>query len=153
MTKRKARFQALIVYAAILLALLFVVMVLSRSDLLSTSISRGKKDADGYIENVSMKISSPQWSIEYLSRNTTNITVAGLLFECASRSHFSVQEAYWKGYHSFFITGIHGIENGNDGRYWQYYVNGQFADVGCSNYFLNDDDVVEWRFEPSPWSR
>jgi len=135
----------------IVLTLLFVVIFLSQSTFLSTSISKGKKDADGYIENVSMKISSPQWSIEYTHRNTTNVTVASFLFECAAYYNFSVQKEYWKGYHSFFITGIHDIENGDNGRFWQYYVNDQFADVGCSNYFLNDNDVVEWRFEPSRW--
>lgn len=128
-----------------------MVIYLSQSDLLSTSISKGNKDADGYIENVSMKISSPQWSIEYLHRNTKNVTVASFLFECGTYYNFSVQKEYWKGYYSFFIIGIHDIENGDNGRYWQYYVDDQFADVGCSNYFLNDNDVVEWRFEPSSW--
>jgi len=128
-----------------------LVIYLSQSDLLSTSISKGNKEADGYIENVNMKISSPQWSIEYLHRNTKNVTVASFLFECATYYNFSVQKKYWKGYHSFFIMGIHEIENGDNGRFWQYYVNDQFADVGCSNYFLSDNDVVEWRFEPSSW--
>jgi 4-amino-4-deoxy-L-arabinose transferase-like glycosyltransferase len=141
----------IIVYVFIVLVLLFVVIFLSQSDLLTSSVSKGKKDADGYIENVSMKISSPQWSIEYLHRNTKNVTVASFLFECATYYNFSVQNTYWKGYRSFFITGIHDIENGDNGRYWQYYVNEQFADVGCSNYYLNDNDVVEWRFEPSSW--
>jgi len=140
-----------IAYVLLVLTLLFVVIFLSQSTFLSTSISKGKKDADGYVENVSITISSPQWSVEYLHRNTKNITVATFLFGCAAYFHFSVQKEYWNGYHSFFITGIHEINNGDDGRYWQYYVNGQFADVGCSNYFLSDNDVVEWRFEPSRW--
>jgi len=140
-----------IAYVFIVIVLLLVVFFLSRSNFLSTSISKGKKDADGYVGNVSIIISSPQWSIEYLHRNTKNVTVADFLFECATFFNFSVQKEYWKGYHSFFITGIHDIKNGDEGRYWQYYVNGQFADVGCSNYFLTDNDVVEWRFEPSRW--
>ena len=143
--------RSIVAYVLLILTLFLVVIFLSRSTFLSTSISKGKQDVDGYITNVSITITSPQWTIEYLHRNTTNITVATLLFECAAHFNFSVQREYWKGYHSFFITGIHGMNNGDDGRYWQYYVNGEFADVGCSNYFLSDNNVVAWRFETSRW--
>jgi hypothetical protein len=84
--------------------------------------------------------------------STKNVTVADFLFECANRYNFSVQKTYWQGYKSFLIKAIHGIENGEDNRYWQFYVNGRFADVGCSNYFLQDNDVVLWRFEPNGWA-
>lgn len=98
-----------------------------------------------------MKIVSSDWNLEYMNVNTENVTVADFLFECANHNNFTVKKKYWKGYKSFLIEAINGIENGEGDRYWQYYVNGKFADVGCSNYFLHDNDVVEWRFEPSGW--
>ena len=99
-----------------------------------------------------MSLISTSWSIEYLNISTKNVSAADFLFECASHYNFSVKKEYWKGYKSFFIEAINNIQNGEDDSYWQYYVNGKFADVGCSNYFLYDDDVVEWRFEQPRWS-
>ena len=74
-----------------------------------------------------------------------------LLFECADVYDFSVGKSYFSGYDSFFIDGINGITNGDDDRYWQYYVNGEFANVGCSQYILHNGDLVEWRFEVPDW--
>lgn len=130
-------------------ALVFIIGVVSQSNLFSVTI--GKKDSDGVVENISMKLSAYDWGVEYLNIDTKNATVADFLFECAEHYDFSVKKEYWDGYDSFFIEAINDIENGQDAMYWQYYVNDKFADVGCSNYFLNDSDVVEWIFEPPRW--
>jgi len=39
----------------------------------------------------------------------------------------------------------------NGDKYWQYYVNDKFAEVGSSRYYLHDNDVVEWWFESPNW--
>ena len=134
-----------VVVAAIVLSLTFLV---SRCDLLSTSLPGAP---GGSACNVSMRIITPHWSLEYLGRDTTNIMVADFLDECAAALNVSVQKEYWTGYNSYFISGIHGVVNGHEGRYWQYYVNGQFSMVGCSQYILHDNDMVEWRFEQPHW--
>lgn len=128
--------------------LLCLVSLVSRYDLVSTPL-RG--NPDGYACNVSMRIVTPCWSLEYRGVRTTNITVADFLDECAAALNVSVQKEYWKGYNSYFVSGIHGVVNGDEGRYWQYYVNGQFPTVGCSQYILQDNDTVEWRFEQPHW--
>jgi hypothetical protein len=99
------------------------------------------------VENVSMKIVTPEWNIAYRNVTTKNMTVANFLFECAEHYNFSINANYWQGYDSLFVKAINNIENGEDGNYWQYYVNGEYAQVGCSLYHLHDNDVVEWRFE------
>jgi len=136
-------------YLLVVVALVSLVVIVSESDFFSISV--GLEESDGFVENTSMKIVSPDWNLEYMNVNTENVTVADFLFECANHYNFTVKKKYWKGYKSFLIEAINGIENGEGDRYWQYYVNGKFADVGCSNYFLHDNDVVEWRFEPSGW--
>lgn len=45
-----------------------------------------------------------------------------------------------------FIYEING-KRGNTDENWIYYVNGKKANVGVSNYKLNEGDVVSWRFE------
>ena len=103
------------------------------------------------VKNVSMKIITPDWKISYMNITTSNVTVADFLYECADHHDFSIKSEYWQGYKSLFIEAINDFENGEDGRYWQYYVNNDFAHAGCSNYYLKNNDTVEWRFELSKW--
>ena len=45
-----------------------------------------------------------------------------------------------------FVTSIQGLENGACGAAsgWLFRVNGEFPNKGCSDYELNDGDVIEW---------
>jgi hypothetical protein len=152
MSKSKTRRNILhsAIYLSIVVLLCLLVVVVSQTEWLSLSIQQGESSA--FVENVQITIWSPSWSVEYFCEKTSNETVADLLFECAAYYHIALEKKYYKGYKSYLIEGINGITNGDDDRYWQYYVNGEFADVGCSNYFLDDHDVVEWRFEHSNWN-
>ena len=47
------------------------------------------------------------------------------------------------------IEGINGKINGEDDKYWQYFVNGTMPQVGADKLELKDGDVVEWRYEVS----
>lgn len=127
-----------------------ILVIISLTGCISTSVEQDNPVE--IVDNVSMKIVSPEWNINYANVNTTNVTVADFLFECAEHHGFSVKADFWQSYDSLFIEAINGIENGEDGRYWQYYVNGEFANVGCSRYYLSDNDVVEWYFESPSWS-
>ncbi|MBI3273884.1 MAG: DUF4430 domain-containing protein [Candidatus Colwellbacteria bacterium] len=44
------------------------------------------------------------------------------------------------------ITRIGDKKGGTDGKYWQYWVNGNYAQVGASSYSVKPDDVIEWKF-------
>lgn len=37
--------------------------------------------------------------------------------------------------------------NGEEGKYWQYWVNNNFAQVGADSYPVQDGDVILWKFE------
>jgi hypothetical protein len=43
------------------------------------------------------------------------------------------------------VTKIGDKESG-DGFYWQYWVNGQYSQVGASAYKIRNGDAIEWRF-------
>lgn len=45
-----------------------------------------------------------------------------------------------------FIDSIDGVY-GNGSRNWIYYVNGQKASIGVSNYKLNPGDILSWKYE------
>ncbi len=38
-------------------------------------------------------------------------------------------------------------ENGTDGKYWHFYVNGKLAPVGAADYMVQSGDQIEWRFQ------
>ncbi|MDP3901088.1 MAG: DUF4430 domain-containing protein [bacterium] len=43
-----------------------------------------------------------------------------------------------------FVEGIHGVRNTNM-KYWQFWVNGTYAEVGASQYVLSNGDQVLWK--------
>lgn len=48
----------------------------------------------------------------------------------------------------FFVEEINGIKNNpSKNTYWFYYINGQKANVGISNYILKSGDVIKWQYE------
>lgn len=44
------------------------------------------------------------------------------------------------------VEAVDGVKGG-DGRYWIYYVNGETAKVGASDYKLKEGDKILWRLE------
>jgi hypothetical protein len=96
---------------------------------------------------VSLRIITDDWVIEYLDVSTTNNTVYKLLNECSSVYNFSFASTYWEGYESVFVNSINGTQNGESGRWWQYYVNDAYGEVGCDRKEIFDGDIIEWRFE------
>lgn len=50
-----------------------------------------------------------------------------------------------------FIEVIGDKENGQDGKYWLYYVNGEMPMVAADKYELKIGDKVEFKFEKSPF--
>ena len=138
--------------APVILTILLVVVFLA-SGCLSSSSSYPEKHGGvkELVENVSLRVIAPNWNISYNNVSTVNNTVYDLLLECAHRFNFTVKTSYWTSYGSVFVESIGDVENGGNNRFWQYYVNGEYASVGCSKYCLHDDDIVEWRFEYPRW--
>ena len=47
------------------------------------------------------------------------------------------------------ITNINRYKNGDEDKYWQYWVNGEYANVSASKYVVEDRDVMLWKFTSS----
>jgi len=47
------------------------------------------------------------------------------------------------------IEGIGDKKNGDDGRYWMFYINGELSSVGVSEAKVQPGDRVEFKFEKS----
>ena len=144
-TKRQIE---LILIVVIMVSIIGITYYISANDIFNNKLHLKSKE---FVHHVSISIESPNLNISYETENTTNITVASLLFECTQYHNLSVKKQFWSGYDSFFITSIADLSNGRDNSYWQYYVNDEYPDMGCSLYVLNDYDHVIWIFEQSPW--
>ncbi len=104
--------------------------------------------------DVKMRIIGDGWVIEY-NASTTNSTAYLFLLECASGKNITVKSTYYGAYDSTLVDEINGSANGEEGKYWQYYVleDGVWVlpMVGCDKYILKDGDSIEWRFEVMVW--
>lgn len=70
-----------------------------------------------------------------------------LLKEGAEKSALSLKT---KNYDmGVFIEAISGTENGQDGKYWLYYVNGKMPMIAADKQELRAADTVEFKFEKS----
>lgn len=47
------------------------------------------------------------------------------------------------------VTGIGGVENGTDNKYWQYSVNGDMPMVGADQLIVHNGDLIKWEFKAS----
>lgn len=48
-----------------------------------------------------------------------------------------------------FVDSINGYKSGDNGKYWQYWVNNEYAQVGVDAYFVKNGDVILWKFTSS----
>ena len=44
------------------------------------------------------------------------------------------------------ITQIGNDQNGIDDKFWQFWVNGKYSQVGVSYYVVQGSDIIEWRY-------
>ena len=60
-------------------------------------------------------------------------------------------ELYYAAYSGLgeLITRIGDEKNGTEGKYWQFWVNGTYSQVGASSYIPKAGDIIEWKFTPS----
>ena len=46
----------------------------------------------------------------------------------------------------YLVESIGTDKNGTGGKYWQFWVNDEYAAVGASDYKINPGDIIEWKF-------
>ncbi|MCD6513113.1 MAG: DUF4430 domain-containing protein [Thermoplasmata archaeon] len=107
----------------------------------------GNHICEGSSINVTLIIDfgNETWNFS-VSLHDKNATVYGLLEEASRLYNFSYDATYYPQFRSYYIESINGVKNGVDGKYWQYWINGEYGKVGASNQILCDGDIVEWKW-------
>jgi len=86
------------------------------------------------------------WKFENIT--TKNSTVYGFLLEAARQGNFTVDTTYYGAWDSVFVNSIAGVKN-QAGKYWQYWINGEYGKVGADKQRVNNSDIIEWKFTES----
>ena len=92
-----------------------------------------------------------EWTISDYIVAEKDETVFTILQKMGQRNGFSVEYTYYTEFDAILIDSINNVENGADGKYWQYYVNDDIPMVGADNHPVENGDSIEWRFEIVPY--
>lgn len=87
--------------------------------------------------------------IDYTVSESSSTTVFNALKSYTDSNKIDLKYSNNSKY-GIFVESIMGIKNGDDGKYWQYYVNNVLGDVAADKKEVKAGDKVEWRFEKVP---
>ena len=79
-----------------------------------------------------------------------NSTVFDFLLEAEKTGDISIETTYWESFGGYSVDSItyKGKKYEADlSTYWAYYVNGQPAMEGADKIYVQNDDLIEWKFE------
>jgi len=109
----------------------------------STDKLVGVHEENNDIVPVILKILNQEYSIKIAEHSTVYDLMKKMADE--SKITFSGNEYASMGY---FVDTINGIKNDvKADKYWIYYLNGQSAKIGISNYIIQDNDLITWKYE------
>lgn len=135
--------------------------------LIQNEYSLTKKEIDGLIENQFVdfqyqKRKAVQEETVYIINKgngdvlyyeivpSEDSTVFSLLKELSQRENFELESTLYEGM-GVFVESIDGLRNGTQDKYWQYWVNNELPQVAADKMQIKKNDVIEWRFEASPF--
>lgn len=77
---------------------------------------------------------------------SSDSTVFSLLEELSQKKNFEISYKIYSEM-GVFVESIDGVKNGTDGKYWQYWVNGELPMVAADKKQVKQGDIIEWKFE------
>jgi len=103
--------------------------------------------------SINILIIGDGWIIEDNLIAYTEETVFSILQKVTSTHQVSLDYTYYEDFDSTLIDSINGDMNGDEGKYWQYYINNGDVPpmVGADQYDVTNGDFIEWRFEVIPY--
>jgi hypothetical protein len=97
--------------------------------------------------SVRIEFVSPEWKLSENLIAYKDDTAFSLLKRCAEKHGFTVESTYYAEYDATWIDSINTIASGTEGKYWQYYVNGQLPIISADKFIVKNGDVLVWSFE------
>ena len=92
--------------------------------------------------------------IDYGNNNTEiyqvsvqNATVFSVLLQASIDHNFSIGSKYYDSYQCHYIYSINHTEEGENNKFWQYYLNGNYGIIGADLQPIKNNDCIEWKFQ------
>ncbi|MEA2098321.1 MAG: DUF4430 domain-containing protein [Patescibacteria group bacterium] len=146
MEKEKKKFGLMLIVALIVGLLIAVFFIISTN----TTYENGKHintDVGSSVSDVVDESLTITYSFDKDGKEST--VFSGLLNYGVENN---VKIKYNNNYsYGVFIESIDGIKNGDDEKYWQYYIDNVLGDSAADKKILKDGAIVEWRFEEVPF--
>lgn len=79
-----------------------------------------------------------------------NITGYDLLLELEEQDILTIETTYWESFGGYSVDSITyqgKTYEGDTSHYWAFYVNGDPSMEGADKVYVNDNDVVTWRYD------
>ena len=83
--------------------------------------------------------------VKYQSQIEGEISIADFMEKLKNEGKINFKEKNYIGMGKF-IDELNGTKNSED-KNWIYYVNNKKANIGISNYKINQGDIVSWKYE------
>jgi hypothetical protein len=79
-----------------------------------------------------------------------NSTGFDILLEVEKKGAISIETTFWEQFGGYSVDSItyQGTKyEANLNYYWAFYVNGEASIEGADKVYVNNDDLIEWKFE------
>ena len=78
-----------------------------------------------------------------------NATVFDFLLESEKNGDIKIETTYWESFDSYVVDSIT-YQNekyaSDTNHYWAFYINGEAGIKGADKIYVENDDLIEWRF-------
>jgi len=101
--------------------------------------------------SVLIVIVGDDWSISDNLVAFKGDTAFSILERCSEKNGFPIDSTYYAQFDSTLINSINNVVGGTNGKYWQYYVNGEMLSVGANKCVITNGDSLRWSFEVPPY--
>ena len=83
-----------------------------------------------------------------ITLDSRNATAYHVMLEARDKHGLSFKARYFPQYKSHYIYSINSTEeNPKANKFWQYYINGNYAPLGVDLQRVNDGDTIEWKLQ------
>lgn len=99
------------------------------------------------VEMTHLVVDGQLYEMPYIEGQSVYTAMQFLMAASSRPFYFQAKEYPGLG---FFVYEINGkVQENKTGTYWIYYINGQSAKIGISNYIIQQGDIIEWKYEKS----
>lgn len=148
-TKKIVSITFLVVFSAGILVSGVYFLSQQCSQLPGKEIAEQIMSGDFLAKDIAYKINNGQESKEYKLDYSASSTVFSALQIIGQKENFVVA---YKTYPEMgvLVESIGGVINGQNNKYWQYWVNETLGEVAADKKFLKAGDRVQWKFDIAP---